>query len=107
MPDEDYPFNLIIEQELHYYRNTSLRTRVGGMQALSDEGKVKVNIDDAVNLGISEGEKIRINSRHGEITAYAKLTRVVPQGTALYTLDSQTGLNRFDINPCMVKIKKI
>ena len=107
MPNEDYPLTLIIEYDLHSYRNTSLRTKVGGMRALSDEGKVKINIDDAVKLGISEGEEIRMNSSHGEITAYAKLTRVVPQGIALYTQDSQTGLNRFDVNPCMVKIKKL
>lgn len=107
MPDEDYPFNLIIEQGLHSYRNTSLRSKVGGMRALSDEGKVKININDAVRLGISEGEDVRINSRHGEITAHAQLTRIVPQGVALYTHDSQTGLSRFDINPCMVKIRKL
>ncbi len=107
IPEEDYPFNLIIEYGLHSYRNTSLRTKVGGMWALSDEGKVKINIDDAVKLGISEGEEIRMSSNHGEITAYAKLTRVVPQGIALYTQDSQTGLNRFDTNPCMVKIEKL
>ena len=107
MPNEDYPLTLIIEYGLHSYRNTPLRTKVGGMWALSDEGKIKINIDDAVNLGISEGEEIRIKSIHGEITAHAKLTRVVPQGIALYTQDSQTGLNRFDINPCMVTIKKL
>lgn len=107
MPDEDYPFTLIIEYGLHSFRNTALRSKVGGMNALSDEGEVKINIDDAVNLAISEGEKIRINSRHSEITACVKLTRVVPQGIALYTQDSQTGLDRFDTNPCMVKIEKL
>ncbi len=107
MPDEDYPFNLIIEYGLHSYRNTSLRSKVGGMWALSDEGKVKINIDDAVKLGISEGEEIRMNSHHGEITAHAKLTQAVPQGIALYIQDPQTGLSGFDINPCMVKIRKL
>jgi len=107
MPDEDYPFNLIIEYGLHSYRNTPLRTKVGGMWTLSDEGKVKINIDDATKLGISEGEEIQISSHNNEIIAYAKLTRVVPQGIALYTQDPQTGQSRFDTNPCMVKIKKL
>lgn len=107
MPDEDYPFNLIIEHGIHSYRNTSLRSKVGGMWALSDEGKVKINIDDAARLGISEGEEIRISSQQGEITAYAQLTRFVPSGIALYTRDSQTALSRFDTNPCRIKIEKL
>ena len=107
MPYEDYPLTLIIEYGLHSYKNTSLRSKVGGMWALSDEGKVKINIDDAVKLGISEGEEIRMNSHHGEITAHAKLTQAVPQGIALYIQDPQTGLSGFDINPCMVKIRKL
>jgi len=107
MPNEDYPFNLIIEYGLHSYRNTSLRSKVGGMLTLSDEGRVKMNIDDAARLGISEGEEIRISSHRGEITACARLTRYVPPGIALYTRDPQTGQGSFDINPCLVKIKKL
>lgn len=107
MPKEDYPLTLIIEHGLHSYRNNSLRSKVGGMWALSDEGKVKINIDDAVKLGISEGEEIRMSSHHGEITAHAQLTRVIPSGIALYTQDPQTGQGRFDTNPCRVKIEKL
>lgn len=106
MPDKDYQFNLIIEYGLHSYMNTPLRSKVGGMSALSDEGKVKINIDDAAELGIAEGEEIEISSRQDAIIGHAQLTRVVPRGIALYTQDSQNGLGRFDINPCIVKIKK-
>lgn len=107
MPDKDHPFTLIREYGLHSFRNTALRTKVGGMWTLSDEGKVKINVDDAVELGITEGEEIRIHSNHGEITAHAKLTRDVPQGTALYTLDSQNGSTWLDTNPCIVRIMKL
>jgi formate dehydrogenase alpha subunit len=107
MPDKEYPFTLTIEYGLHSFRNTALSSKVGGMKALSDEGEVRMNIDDAVNLGISGGEKIRITGRHGEITACAKLTRGVPRGMALYTRRYQNGLVRFDTNPCTVKIGKL
>ena len=47
---------------------------------LAGEGFIEVSIKDAKRLGIENGERIKISSRRGEITATARVGRKVSEG---------------------------
>ncbi len=80
LPDEEYPFVLMTGRILYHYNAASMTARTPGLMDLSGEGFIEVNYRDADRLGIANGEKIRVRSRRGSITASARVGRKVSEG---------------------------
>ena len=45
-----------------------------------DENFIEINTEDAKNLGIKNGEKVRVSSRRGTVNANARVTENVIKG---------------------------
>jgi anaerobic selenocysteine-containing dehydrogenase len=77
--DPRYPLRLIGLRELRshnsWMHNAALLMRGGRTHA------ARVNPDDAAEVGVEDGERCRISSRHGTIELPAKLTDEVKRGT--------------------------
>ena len=54
--------------------------RSAGLVDLAGEGFIEINYRDAERLGIENGERIKVSSRRGEITATARVGRKVSEG---------------------------
>ena len=80
LPDEAYPFILMTGRILYHYNAASMTGRTQGLLDISPEGFIEVNWKDAKRLGIENGERIRVGSRRGEITATARVGRKVSEG---------------------------
>ncbi|MBR4223741.1 MAG: molybdopterin-dependent oxidoreductase, partial [Oscillospiraceae bacterium] len=80
LPDEEYPYILTTGRILYQYNAAAMTSRVPGLNEIAGEGFIEVNFRDAEALGISNGEKIKVISRRGEITAAARVGRKVSQG---------------------------
>ena len=80
LPDEEYPWILMTGRILYHYNAASMTGRTPGLMDLSGEGFIEVNYRDADRLNIKNGERIRVSSRRGEITATARVGRKVSQG---------------------------
>ncbi len=80
-PDEDYPIVLMTGRLLFHFHTGTMTRRSPTLNAQLSKGFVEVNPRDAERLGISEGERVRVKSRRGEIEIPALVTSVVPQGT--------------------------
>ncbi|MCR5651160.1 MAG: formate dehydrogenase subunit alpha [Lachnospiraceae bacterium] len=80
LPDEEYPFMLTTGRILYHYNAAAMTSRSPGLMEISGEGFIEVNYKDADRLGIKNGEKIKIKSRRGEITATARVGRKVSEG---------------------------
>jgi formate dehydrogenase alpha subunit len=117
--DDNYPLMLILGRSLDYSQTGTLARKVDGLVILRGEETVEVNPEDATLLQIGEDEVVRIISQHGEITAKAKVTEGLPQGTVFMVfplVNNQTGLlSSPDIDPafklpkyvpCSVRIEK-
>ena len=57
-----------------------MTTRSKGLMDISSEGFIEINYKDADRLGIANGERIKVSSRRGEITATARVGRKVSEG---------------------------
>ena len=78
VPDADYPFVLSTGRRLYHYHT---RTQTGKTQGLNDllgEETADISPSDARNLGIKDGETIRLTSRRGSISLKARVTGEVP-----------------------------
>ena len=80
LPDEEYPFVLTTGRILYHYNAAAMTSRSKGLVDIANEGFIEINYKDADKLGIENGEKVKVSSRRGEITAKARVGRKVSQG---------------------------
>ena len=80
LPDEAYPFILTTGRSLYHYHTSSMTGRVDGLNQLRPHERLQINPDDAVNLGLENGEMVKVISRRGVVKARAELTDRIPSG---------------------------
>jgi formate dehydrogenase major subunit len=79
-PDSEYPFVLSTGRRLYHYHTRTQTGRAKGMNDLLAEETADISPEDARELGIGQGEKIRVISRRGHVDVKAKITHQVPKG---------------------------
>ncbi len=80
-PDEDYPIILTTGRLLFHFHTGTMTRKSPTLDAQLAEGYVEINPEDAESLRIGEGEKVRVESRRGEIEIKAVITPIIPRGT--------------------------
>jgi len=78
--DSDYPLVLTTGRLLYHYHTGSMTRRVEGLNQLAAQCLVEINPADARELGVSDGARVQVSSRRGEVTAQAWVTDRVPAG---------------------------
>ena len=78
--DDEYPFWLSTGR-VHVHYHTGTMTRVSpSLHAEMPEGSLEMHPEDGSRLGVRQGEKVKVTSRRGEITAKVILTDRVDRG---------------------------
>jgi predicted molibdopterin-dependent oxidoreductase YjgC len=80
LPDDAYPFVLNTGRLLYHWHGGTLTRRVQGLLELAPRLEVAVHPSDARRLGVDTGARLRVESRRGELTAYARVTEAVRPG---------------------------
>lgn len=80
LPDEEYPFILTTGRNIFQFHTGTMTRRSAKLEAESPEGYVELNPEDAAELGVPDGEQVKLVSRRGEIQAKAWVTDRVPRG---------------------------
>ena len=80
LPDQEYPYFLTTGRILYHYNAAAMTARAPGLMEIAGEGFIEVNYKDAEKLGFKNGEKIRVTSRRGSITATARVGRKCSEG---------------------------
>jgi formate dehydrogenase alpha subunit len=73
--DKDYPFLLTTGRQLFQYHTGSMTRRVKPINAVSPEGYIEINPEDAKRLGIEHGKKVKVSSRRGSIMVKARVSK--------------------------------
>lgn len=79
-PDKEFPLLLSTGRTLYHYNAGTMTRRSEGIIHKTNECFVEVNQADAKELGIFDGETVRIATRRGEITARAEVSEKVKEG---------------------------
>ena len=80
LPDGEYPFILSTGRILYQYNAAAMTSRAPGLMEIAGEGFIELHFRDAERLGVKNGERVRVTSRRGSITATARVGRKVSEG---------------------------
>ena len=116
--DVEYPFLLTTGRRVYHYHTGTMTRKSPTLHQLAPEERIEVNPADAKELGIRDGDFIRVETRRGHIVARSMVTdRVQPQtifGTFHYweaccneltnagPLDPEAGIPEFKISAAKV-----
>jgi len=80
LPDKRFPFTLTTGRVLYHYHTATMTRRSQGLNDLAPQCLLEINPADAQELGLADGDMVRVWSRRGEIQAAAWVTpRVAPK----------------------------
>ena len=74
LPDSKFPFTLTTGRVLYHYHTATMTRRSQGLNDLAPQCLLEINPADAEELGLVDGDKVRVWSRRGEIEATAWVT---------------------------------
>lgn len=80
LPDKEYPFILTTGRLMFQYHTGTMTRRIPALERELPTGFVEINPEDAQRLSISQGEKVRVKSRRGEIEIKAFITEGILPG---------------------------
>jgi len=107
LPDKDYPLLLTTERSIFHYHTGTMSRKVKGLNTFMPEEFVEINPADAKSLGISEGERVKVISRRGEISSKVKLTETSPAGVISMTFHFAESPTNQLTNPAHDAVSKI
>ena len=107
LPDQKYPLILTTGRSLYHWHTGTVSRRVSGLNDLMGEELVEMNPDDALRLGIEEGDMVKVSSRRGKVSARARLTNVSPPGVVFMTFHFAESPGNRLTNPVFDPVAKI
>ncbi len=79
LPDADYPLVLTTGRVVAHYHTGTMTRRCWGLKGVAPYEEIEIHPEDAADIGIANGDTVRVSSRRGEVQAVAKVTnRVIP-----------------------------
>jgi formate dehydrogenase major subunit len=91
IPDEEYPLTLTSGRVLYHWHTGQITRRVEGLMSHVGESFVEVNPETADQLGIADGEYVRVESRRGSIVVETQVTDRVGPGTLFIPMHFAAG----------------
>jgi formate dehydrogenase alpha subunit len=107
MPDEDYPLILTTGRSLYHFHTGTMTRKVAGLNTIEPEGVVEISTKDASQIGIAQGDKVKVSSRRGEVIAKAKVTGALPSGVVFMTFHFAESAANILTNPKLDPVAKI
>ncbi|UCD54212.1 MAG: formate dehydrogenase subunit alpha, partial [Dehalococcoidia bacterium] len=119
LPDNEYPFILTTGRLMFQYHTGTMTRRIPALERELPTGFVEINPEDARKLSISQGERVKVKSRRGEIEIKAYITEEILPGVVFIpfhfaecpaneltsrNLDPEAKIPEFKV--CAVKIYK-
>jgi formate dehydrogenase major subunit len=80
LPDSDYPLVFITGRQLEHWHTGSMTRHASRLNAIEPDPVADIHPLDLEALGIEPGGLISLESRRGDITAYARADIGIPRG---------------------------
>ena len=77
---KEFPFLLLLDYDLDYYRSLSLSKEIKGMRVIRNSRWIRISPEDAEELKLKDGEQVEIKSGITKIKGVAKITETIPRG---------------------------
>ena len=116
----EYPFVLLTGTTLHHQGTGSRSSRARRLVKFSPQAFLEITGPDAIKVAITDGDRVRIISPTGEVTAKIKITDTLPEGmlfmpvsfpdtpvNGLFDIDLDTETKIPAFKSCYVKVAKV
>ncbi len=80
LPDDEYPLILTTGRILYHFHTGTMSRRAEGLHKRRPIERSEINVNDAKQLGINDGDKITIESRRGKVETVARVTERIQEG---------------------------
>jgi anaerobic selenocysteine-containing dehydrogenase len=80
LPDEEYPFVMNTGRQMYHWHTGTMTRRSVGLDSREPTPVVDINPIDALELGVSEGDTVRVTSRRGSMLIGARLSERQARG---------------------------
>lgn len=90
-PCADYPLTLSTGRVLYQYNACAMTGRTPGLNEMGNRSFIEVNSSDARELGISDGQRVRVSSRRGTILSWAQVSDKTRPGQVWMPFHFQDG----------------
>jgi formate dehydrogenase alpha subunit len=107
MPDKDYPLILTTGRSLYHFHTGTMTRKANVLNVMKPEGMAEISPRDASQLGIAEGDKVRVSSRRGQVITKAKVTEALPPGVVFMTFHFAESAANILTNPKLDPVSKI
>ena len=122
IPDDEFPFWLTTGRVLEHWHTGSMTRRVKQLHQAMPEAYVELNRADALELGITDSDRVKLVSRRGEVNLRVKIDDRgrPPRGTVFVpffdegklvnrlTLDAMDNISKEpDFKKCAVRVEKV
>jgi len=101
--DAQYPFLLNSGRILFHYHSSTMSRRTKVLRDFIDESYVLMNPSDAIKLNLSDGQKVKLASRRGELETNLKISEEVLEGELFmpwhFTESQVNRLTRDELDP--------
>ena len=106
-PDKKYPFVLSTGRMLYHFHTGSMTRRSHTLDATVPEGYVEMNPSDAEELGVKDGDYVKVTSRRGSIRTMVQMTDKVEVGSVFIPFHFAEAAANVLTNPVLDPIAKI
>ena len=106
-PDSEFPFILSTGRTLYHYNSAGMTMREDGITQKQEDPFIEMSAEDASNLGVSDGEWVRLVSRRGQIESRVALSEKVYPGLvwmALHFAEQRVNLLTNDVTDSLIGI---
>ncbi len=79
LPDDEYPFVLTTGRRFAHYHTRTMTGRCPSLHKEYPRAIAQINFRDAAELGLQDGDAVKVISRRGEVITYTRPGDVVPE----------------------------
>ena len=107
LPDDEYPFLLSTGRQLFQYQTGSMTRRIDAINKVSPSAYIEINPDDANNLGIHDGDTVKVSSKRGSIDINVLISRRPTKGVVFIPFHFREAAANLLTNTALDPISKI
>jgi formate dehydrogenase major subunit len=74
LPDDEFPFFMNTGRQLYHWHTGSMTRRATGLDSREPTPTVELSAEDAQELGVADGDLVRITSRRGSIIIAVRIS---------------------------------
>ena len=107
LPDEEYPIILMTGRILYHYTTRAMTGKTEELMEIEGHSFIEINEEDAAELGIQNGDKVRLTSRRGQIESTARVGTKVSKGESWMPFHFTDGNANWLTNAALDKYERI